>query len=97
MATKTASLNVDRERMDLLLQQAIDKLERPNGGDVVLDFSSVRCIDSSTLRALEKFAGMADEKSVKPLLRGVNVNLYKTLKLVKVAGRFSFDNQSEGS
>ena len=97
MATKTVSLNVDRERVDLLLQGAIDRLERPSGNDVVLDFSSIRSIDSGTLRALEKFAGIAHEKSIKPVLRGVNVRLYKTLKLVKLAGRFSFHNHSEGS
>jgi anti-anti-sigma regulatory factor len=96
MATKTVSLNIDRERVDLQLHEAINQLDRPSG-DLTLDFSSIRSIDSSTLRALEKFADIADEKSVKPVLRGVNVHLYKTLKLVKLAGRFSFDNHSEGS
>ena len=96
MASNTVSLNVDRERVDILLQEAVDKLERP-GGDLVLDFSSVRRIDCGVLRALEKFAALAGEKSVTPVLRGVNVHLYKTLKLLKLAGRFSFDHHSEGS
>ena len=97
MVSNTVSLNVDRERVDLLLQQAVDKLERPVSGDVVLDFSSVRRIDCGFLRALEKFAALAGEKSVTPVLRGLTVHLYKTLKLLKLAGRFSFDNHSEGS
>jgi anti-anti-sigma regulatory factor len=59
-------------------------------GEVVLDFSSVRRIDASAVRALEDFAGVADDKGVKAVLRGVNVRVYKVLKLVKLASRFSF-------
>ena len=33
---------------------------------------------------------IADEKGVKVVLRGVNVDVYKVLKLVKLASRFSF-------
>jgi hypothetical protein len=35
-------------------------------------------------------AGKADGKSVKVVLGGVNVSVYKTLKLMKLAPRFSF-------
>ena len=59
-------------------------------GDVVLDFSSVRRIDPSALREMEELAGIADEKAVKVVLRGVNVDIYKVLKLVKLTSRFSF-------
>ena len=59
-------------------------------GEVVLDFSSVRRIDPSALRAMEKLAGIADDKAVKVVLRGVNVDIYKVLKLVKLTPRFSF-------
>ena len=41
---------------------------------------------------MEEFAGIADEKGVKVALRGVNVHVYKVLKLVKLASRFSFVN-----
>lgn len=54
-------------------------------------------MDAGGLRALEQFAKAADEKAVMVVLRGVNVNLYKTLKLVKLAHRFSFAKHSEGS
>jgi anti-anti-sigma regulatory factor len=57
---------------------------------VVLDFSSVRRIDPNALRAMEKLAGLADGKAVKVVLRGVNVDIYKVLKLVKLTSRFSF-------
>ena len=35
---------------------------------------------------------MADAKTVKVVLRGVNVDVYKVLKLVKLTPRFSFVN-----
>lgn len=71
------------------LQDAREKLDCAEG-QVVLDFSSVRRIDPSALRALEEFAGTADDKDVKVVLRGVNVDIYKVLKLVRLAPRFSF-------
>ena len=41
-------------------------------------------------RALEQLAGLAAEKSVKVVLRAVNVDVYKVLKLLKLTGRFVF-------
>ncbi len=71
------------------LREAGEKLESANG-DVTLDFSSVRRIDVGVIGAMEELANRADEKSVKIVLRGVNVDVYKVLKLVKLAPRFSF-------
>jgi anti-anti-sigma regulatory factor len=65
---------------------ALDSAE----GELVLDFSSVRRIDSNSLRALEGLACAADAKSVKIVLRGIDVNVYKVLKLMKLTHRFSF-------
>lgn len=59
-------------------------------GEVVLDFSSVRRIDASALRGLEEFAVVADDKGVRAVLSGVNVGVYKVLKLVRLTSRFSF-------
>jgi anti-anti-sigma regulatory factor len=50
----------------------------------------VRRIDPSALRAIEEFAGTADDKGVKVVLCGVNVDVYKVLKLMRLAPRFSF-------
>lgn len=55
-----------------------------------MDFSSVGRIDSSAIRALEGFADAADDKGVKVVLCGVNVDVYKVLKLVKLGSRLSF-------
>jgi anti-anti-sigma regulatory factor len=41
---------------------------------------------------MEEFARIVDEKGVKVVLRGVNVDVYKVLKLVKLTQRFSFVN-----
>ena len=82
-------LEIDGERVVQDLQAAREALDGAQN-DVVLDFSSVRRIDPSALRAMEKLAGIADEKAVKVVLRGVNVDIYKVLKLVKLTSRFSF-------
>ena len=82
-------LEIDAERAVDVLQETHEKLNG-DAGDVFLDFSSVRRIDPSALKAMETLASRADEKAVKILLRGVNVDIYKVLKLVKLAPRFSF-------
>jgi len=89
MATIAVWLKVDEERVVQALQEAEEKLDTVEG-EVALDFSSVRRIDPSAIRALEEFASIADDKGVKVVLRGVNVGIYKVLKLVKLASRFSF-------
>jgi anti-anti-sigma regulatory factor len=91
MAMIAVILNIDETRMVSALREAGEKLEDTEG-EAVLDFSSVRRIDSSALRAMEELARIADEKSVKVALRGVNVDVYKVLKLVKLTRRFSFVN-----
>ncbi|MBZ5628107.1 MAG: STAS domain-containing protein [Acidobacteriia bacterium] len=80
---------VDAERVLPALQEAREKLDGA-GGELVLNFSAVRRLDVSALRAMEHLAVAADDKAVKVGLRGVNVEIYKVLKLVKLAPRFSF-------
>ena len=50
----------------------------------------MRRIDSDVVKALEELAGLADESSVKVVLRAVNMDIYRVLKLLKLAPRFSF-------
>jgi anti-anti-sigma regulatory factor len=61
-------------------------------GDVLLDFSDVARIDPSGLHAVEGFLDAADQKAVRVALRGVNVAVYKVLKLARLASRCSFVN-----
>ncbi len=89
MSATAIFLNMDEERVVLALQEATSGLDGVQG-EVVLDFSSVRRIDSGALLALEEFVQVADEKALKIVLRGVNVHMYKVLKLVKLTPRFSF-------
>ena len=91
MAMLPVFLNIDEERFVPALQEARGNLDCVQG-EAILDFSSVRRIDSSALQAMEEFARIADDKAVKVVLRGVNVDVYKVLKLVKLAHRFSFVN-----
>ncbi len=70
------------------LDEALGNLDGA-GGELVLDFSSVNRIDSSALRSLETLAAQADAKSVKLVLSGVPVTVYKVLKLAKLGGRTS--------
>ena len=89
MSTNTVWLEIDGDRVAHALQTALEKLDGA-GGDLVLDFSSVRRIDPSALRAMENLASIVDGKGLKVALRGVNVEIYKVLKLTKLAPRFSF-------
>lgn len=89
MAMNTVRMNIRETEVVLGLQEARERLDG-TGGEAVLDFSSVRRIDSDALRAMEEFACLAHEKAVKVVLRDVNVDVYRVLKLVKLTRRFSF-------
>ena len=82
---------VDKESVPSILQEIEKSLDRTQG-EVVIDFSSVARLDGSALRSLAGFAGKAETASVKVILRGVNVDVYKVLVLMKLTSRFSFVN-----
>lgn len=89
MAMIAVWTKIDEESAVEGLREAGNKLESADG-EVTLDFSSVRRIDASVVRAMEELANRAKEKDVKVALRGVNVDVYKVLKLVRLAPRFTF-------
>lgn len=89
MPMLTVLIKVDPEHVVHALQEAAEKLESAQG-ELVVDFSAVQRIDPPSLCAMEKLAGAAESKAVKIALRGVNVDIYKVLKLAKLAPRFSF-------
>ena len=68
--------------------------ERLDGvaGEITLDFSAVRRINSGALVAMAELANIADDKQIKVVVRGLNVEIYRVLKLLKLASRFSFGN-----
>jgi ABC-type transporter Mla MlaB component len=82
-------LKIDEKRVVQALQEAQARLDEVEG-EVALDFSSVARIDPAALAALERFAIAAADKGVNVTLRGVDVGVYKVLKLVKLESRFLF-------
>jgi len=89
MAMNTVSLNMNGKDLVLAMQEAGKKLDSGER-EAVLDFSLVRRIDPSALRAMEEFSSIARQKAVKVVIRGINVDVYKVLKLVNLTRHFSF-------
>ena len=89
MATNTAWLKVEEDRIAQTLEEARGKLNGEES-EVVLDFSSVRRIGPSVVQAMESLANTMNGNASRIALRGVNVDVYKVLKLTQLASRFSF-------
>ena len=89
MAMIAVWLKVEQERIVHDVEKAAEQLDGVDG-EIALDFSSVQQINPSALAAISEFADVADDRGVKVVLRGVNVEIYKVLELVKLASRFSF-------
>ncbi len=91
MATIADWLKVDGTRVADMLREAANMLSDADG-EMVLDFSGVERVDARAVVALEELAGKAKEKSVRIVLRGVNVGIYKVLKLSRLEGQLGFLN-----
>lgn len=89
MAMIAVQVKVDGERVAEALEEAREKMDSAEG-ELVLDFSSVSCIDARGLRAMGALAAGAEEKGVKLVLRGTSVDVYRVLKLMKLTPQFSF-------
>jgi anti-anti-sigma factor len=90
--TAPNSLLVDIECPDKAFREAIDRIFAGFDGELVLDFSDVQYIDAKALRALEDLAEEAERAQVAVVVRGVNVSVYKVLKLARLTSQFSFMN-----
>ncbi len=82
---------IDPNRLAEGLQEALVSLN-DSAPELVLDFSDVQRVKPDALKELESLAKRAEEKSVRPVLRGVNVDVYKVLKLARLTSRFTFAN-----
>jgi anti-anti-sigma regulatory factor len=89
MATIAESLRIDSAGVAGLLQQASEELKRA-ATEVVVDLTSVHRIDPRSLRMLEQLANEAENKKQRVVLRGVNVDVYKVMKLAQLVPRFAF-------
>ena len=89
MAIIAERTKVDENALVETLKESGENMKAA-GGEVAFDFSAVHRVDARAVRALEKLAGIADDKCIKVTLHGVHVSVYKVLKLVKLGSRFSF-------
>jgi len=89
--TNGVFLKIDGGRVAESLREVLQKLDSPQG-EAVLDFTAVRRVDAAAVQALEDLARVTASRSTKIGLRGVNVEIYKVLKLMNLARRFSFVN-----
>ncbi len=89
MGTIAFLLKVEAESVSDALRQALEKLDSCNG-ELVLDFSSVGRLAPAAIRELAQLVDTATGCGVKLALRGVNIDIYKVLKLARLAPRISF-------
>ncbi len=89
MATNAVFVKIDGAHLAQALQEAGERLDGAQS-EVVLDFSSVHRIDSGALRAMEHLADSVDKHKTKLVLNNVSIGIYKVLKLMKLAPRFTF-------
>jgi anti-anti-sigma regulatory factor len=82
-------LILDEKSLIAVLRDAAQNLQG-NECELGLDFILVRRLDSSALQAIEEFAGAAEEKGIKVVLRAIDPYVYRVLKLMKLTSRFSF-------
>lgn len=88
MASKAVSMQKNESVINVL-NEALHAVESAEG-ELLLDFSSMRRIDSGALRMMEDLAAKAEQKKIKVVLRGVNVDIYKVLKLGRLTSRYTF-------
>ena len=89
MASDVVWLSIEGKCATRALHEACKSLD---GGqsEVVLDFASVQRIDSGALHALDELADTASSKGIRLVLNHVSVDIYKVLRLMGLASRFSF-------
>jgi anti-anti-sigma regulatory factor len=85
------AVNLDLQSVLPMLQAAREQLAGAPA-EVELDFSSVHCIDSVALQAMEDLARAAEGTRTKLILSQVGIDIYKVLKLTNVAPLFVFRN-----
>ena len=91
MGTLSVMPNLETEHFVEILEDARKRLGGAEG-EMIVDFSTVSRISPAAIGALEELATLADAKAVRLVVRGVSVEVYKVLKLMKVASRFSYLN-----
>ena len=91
MVSVAVPVEDEGERLLAALEEAIRKVDAAES-DIVLDFAWVRRMDANAERAMKQLADAADDKKVKIVLRGIDAEVYRVLKLLELARRFFFAN-----
>jgi ABC-type transporter Mla MlaB component len=89
MSTISRFVKIDGEHVAQGLQEALAMLDG-SSSEAVLDFASVLRVQPKDLAAMEELVEAADDRGIKIELWGVNVGIYRVLKLAKLASRFGF-------
>ena len=90
MATQPVVLDIDEnEGLTGALNRAATQLESGEG-KLALDFFAVNQIDSRGLKSLANLIQAAGDKGVRISACGVNLAVYKVLKLMKLSQHLSF-------
>lgn len=87
----SAFRNDDSNQISTLVREAGNNLAS-GSGDVILDLTSVHRLDSTSLGRLLEFAKSAEEHHRRTLLRSVDPQVYKALKLLKATHSFVFES-----
>src|SRR5262249_26318103 len=73
------------------LRLAADRIDSACG-ELYLDFTPVRRVAAGELRDLTALVTLAENKAIPVVLGSVNVDVYRVLKLMKLAPRIEFRN-----
>ncbi len=89
MAVISALHKIDGGNVAQALHAAAEALRHADDGSFVLDFAGVRRLDAASLAELQALADQAEAQGVRLALSAVDIEVYKVLKLAKLAPRFS--------
>ncbi len=81
---------IDQECIASELQRLRDEVTV--GNKIALDFSAVRRMDARALQEMELLARAVHDKSVKVVIQGLKVEVYKVLKLARLTSQFQFED-----
>jgi anti-anti-sigma regulatory factor len=90
MTPGTVSIRLDPESGLQTLRGLTVQQLTSTGGELVLDIEPLGRVDTDMIHAMEMLAEMGERASVRLVLRGANVAVYRVLKLTGLAQRFRF-------
>ncbi len=91
MTITASAIVVNGERVAETMNELCGNLTA-NSGELLLDFFFVQTLDPAAIKGLEDLSGIAEVMKVKIILRGVNVEVYKVLKLSDLTDKLLFIN-----